>query len=49
MDLDNPKWSDAQLIDLMLEEPVLINRPIIVTPLGARLCRPLEKLQEILP
>jgi arsenate reductase len=49
MDLDNSKWSDDQLIDLMLEQPVLINRPIVVTPLGARLCRPVEKLQEILP
>ncbi len=48
-DLDNPKWSDAQLIDLMLADPVLINRPIVVTPLGTRLCRPVEKLQEILP
>lgn len=48
-DLDNAKWSDDQLIDLMLEDPVLINRPIVVTPLGARLCRPVEKLQEILP
>lgn len=49
MQLDDPKWSDEQLIDLMLEHPILINRPIVVTPLGARLCRPLEKLQEILP
>ena len=48
-DLDNAKWSDAQLIDLMLEDPVLINRPIVVTARGARLCRPVEKLQEILP
>src|SRR5450830_53801 len=48
-DLDNAKWSDAQLIELMLADPVLINRPIVVTPLGTRLCRPLEKLQEILP
>jgi arsenate reductase len=49
MDLDNAKWSDEQLIDLMLEQPVLINRPIVVTPRGARLCRPVELLQEILP
>lgn len=48
-DLDNAKWSDAQLIDLMLKDPVLIERPIVVTPLGSRLCRPAEKLQEILP
>jgi len=49
LDLDNAKWSDDQLIDLMLAQPVLINRPVVVTPLGARLCRPVEKLQEILP
>ncbi len=49
MDLDNAKWSDAQLIDLMLEQPVLMNRPIVVTARGARLCRPVEKLLEILP
>ncbi|AKZ61533.1 arsenate reductase [Herbaspirillum hiltneri N3] len=48
-DLDNAKWSDAQLIDLMLKDPVLIERPIVVTPLGSRLCRPAEKLLEILP
>jgi len=48
-DLDNTKWSDAQLIDLMLKDPVLIERPIVVTPLGSRLCRPAEKLLEILP
>ncbi len=48
-DLDNAKWSDAELIDLMLEDPVLINRPIVVTARGARLCRPVEVLQEILP
>ena len=48
-DLDNAKWSDEQLIDLMLEDPVLINRPIVVTARGARLCRPVEVLQEILP
>lgn len=49
MDLDNAKWSDAQLIDLMHEQPILINRPIVVTPLGTRLCRPKEVVLEILP
>jgi len=48
-DLDNAAWSDEQLIDLMLEDPVLINRPIVVTARGARLCRPVEVLREILP
>lgn len=47
--LDDPKWSDEQLIDLMLQHPVLINRPIVVTPLGTRLCRPSEAVLEILP
>lgn len=42
-------WPDAQLIDAMLQHPVLINRPIVVTPLGARLCRPSESVLDILP
>jgi arsenate reductase len=49
LDLDNPKWSDNELVDFMMEHPILINRPIVVTPLGVRLCRPPEKLYEILP
>lgn len=47
--LDSPHWSDDQLIDFMLKHPILINRPIVVTDRGARLCRPLERLFEILP
>lgn len=47
--LDDAGWSDAQLIDLMVEQPILINRPIVVTPLGTRLCRPSEAVLEILP
>lgn len=47
--LDNAKWSDDELISLMLEHPILINRPIVVTPKGARLCRPSEVVLEILP
>ena len=47
--LDDPKWSDAQLIDCMLQHPILINRPIVVTPLGTRLCRPSEAVLDILP
>jgi arsenate reductase len=47
--LDNPKFSDEALIDLMIEHPILINRPIVVTPLGVRLCRPSETVLEILP
>lgn len=47
--LGDPKWSDEQLIDFMLQHPILINRPIVVTRLGARLCRPSEQVLEILP
>ena len=47
--LDEPKWDDDQLIDLMLRYPILINRPIVVTPLGVRLCRPSETVLNILP
>jgi arsenate reductase (glutaredoxin) len=47
--LDDPKWSDAQLIDFMLAHPILIERPIVATEKGVRLCRPPEKVLEILP
>lgn len=47
--LDDPKWTDDQLIDHMLAQPILINRPIVVTPKGVRLCRPSEVVLEILP
>lgn len=47
--LDDPALTDDQLIDAMLKHPVLINRPIVVTPLGARLCRPSELVLDILP
>ena len=47
--LDDPKWDDDQLIELMLRRPVLINRPIVATPLGVRLCRPSETVLNILP
>ncbi|MDP9898038.1 arsenate reductase (glutaredoxin) [Variovorax ginsengisoli] len=47
--LGDPKWTDAQLIDFMLQHPILINRPIVVTPLGTRLCRPSEVVLDILP
>ena len=46
--LDDPKFSDDQLIDLMIEQPILINRPIVVTPLGVKLCRPSETVLDIL-
>ena len=47
--LNDPKWTDAQLVDFMLQHPILINRPIVVTPLGARLCRPSAAVLDILP
>lgn len=47
--LEDAKWQDEQLIDAMLAHPILINRPIVVTPLGTRLCRPSEKVLDILP
>jgi arsenate reductase len=47
--LDAPHWTDAQLLDQMLAHPLLINRPIVATPWGTRLCRPSEAVLEILP
>jgi arsenate reductase len=47
--LDDPKWTDEQLIDFMGQHPILINRPIVVTPLATRLCRPSEAVLDILP
>ena len=46
---DDAQWSDDQLLDLMLAQPILIERPIVVTPLGTRLCRPSETVLELLP
>ena len=46
--LGDPNTSDEALIDAMMAHPILINRPIVVTPLGTRLCRPPETLLEIL-
>lgn len=47
--LDDPALSDDQLVDAMIEQPILINRPLVVTPLGVRLCRPSEAVLDILP
>ncbi len=47
--LDDPTMTDEQLIDAMLADPILINRPFVVTSLGTRLCRPSEVVLEILP
>ena len=48
LNLDNPVLSDAQLIDAMIAHPILINRPIVVTNKGAALCRPAERVFELL-
>jgi arsenate reductase len=48
LQLSDPKWSDDELLDFMLAHPILINRPIVVTPKGVRLCRPSELVLEIL-
>jgi len=47
--LDDPSLSDDALLDAMMAHPILINRPIVVTPLGVRLCRPSELVLDILP
>ncbi|RWF46020.1 MAG: arsenate reductase (glutaredoxin) [Mesorhizobium sp.] len=46
--LADPKWSDEQLLDAMLRHPILINRPIVETPKGTRLCRPSELVLDLL-
>ena len=47
--LGNPKWTDAELVDFMVQHPILMNRPVVVTPLGTKLCRPSEAVLDILP
>ncbi|WP_296102278.1 arsenate reductase (glutaredoxin) [uncultured Agrobacterium sp.] len=47
--LDDSTLSDEQLLDAMVKEPILINRPFVITPLGTRLCRPSEVVLDILP
>lgn len=47
--LDNPLLSDEDLLSVMVENPILIERPLVETPLGVRLCRPAERVLEILP
>lgn len=46
--LSAPHWSDEQLIDFMMAHPILINRPIVVTPRGVKLCRPSQSVRELL-
>jgi arsenate reductase (glutaredoxin) len=47
--LDDPKLTDDALIDAMIAHPILINRPLVVTPKGVRLCRPSERVLDLLP
>ncbi|MDO9402929.1 MAG: arsenate reductase (glutaredoxin) [Polaromonas sp.] len=47
--LDDPQWTDDQLLDFMLAQPILINRPIVVSSRGTRLCRPSELVLDLLP
>jgi arsenate reductase len=47
--LGDPTWTDDQLLDFIGQHPILMNRPIVVTPLGTRLCRPSEVVLDILP
>jgi arsenate reductase len=49
LNLDNPSLTDAQLVDAMMEHPILINRPIVVSPLGVKLCRPSEEVLDLIP
>ncbi len=49
LDLGNPALSDDELLDAMVAHPILINRPVVFTPLGVRLCRPSEVVLDILP
>ncbi len=49
LDLGNPKWSDEDLLDSIGQHPILMNRPVVVTPLGTKLCRPSEAVLELLP
>jgi arsenate reductase len=48
LNLADPRWSDDELIDFMLAHPILINRPIVVTAKGAKLCRPSEAVLDLL-
>ena len=47
--LGDPKWTEDELVDFMVLHPILMNRPVVVTPLSAKLCRPSELVLEILP
>lgn len=47
--LDDPKWTDEQLLDFMQQHPILMERPVVRTALGTKVCRPCEEVLELLP
>ena len=49
LQLGDPKWTDDELLDFIVQHPILMNRPVVVTPMGARLCRPSELVLDPLP
>ena len=49
LELADPKWTDEQLLDYIGRHPILMNRPVVVTPHGTKLCRPSEAVLELLP
>lgn len=49
LNLADPKWTGDELVDFIVQHPVLMNRPVVVTPLGVKLCRPSEAVLDILP
>jgi arsenate reductase len=49
LNLADPKWTDEELLDFVGKHPILMNRPLVVTPFGTKLCRPSESVLEILP
>ena len=48
LDLSNTKWSDDQLLDFIVQHPILMNRPVVATPRGTALCRPSERVLDLL-
>jgi arsenate reductase len=46
--LADPKWSDEQLLDFIVQHPILLQRPVVVTPKGTKLCRPAEEVRSLL-
>ena len=49
LDLGNPRWTENELLDFIVQHPLLLNRPIVATPRGVRLCRPSEAVLDLLP